>query len=91
MRRFGSGRGVLGGGHVGSAADCLIEDRRVITAVKVNVRSDEKMVGEKFPTVSHDNIEQAAGLSPSACPVLVPRLQPRCQRETDRKQEDEYE
>ena len=53
-------RCVFGGGHVRSAANCLIKDRRIITTVKINVGFGKKMVGKKLPAITHYDVKQTA-------------------------------
>src|SRR5439155_15893901 len=55
---FPVGRRVLLGGYMRSAANCLVKNRRIITAMKINVCFGKKMVGNDLPAVPHHNTQQ---------------------------------
>src|SRR2546426_10217900 len=72
----------LRGGDVKLAAlGMVIENRRVIAAMKVGVCFDIKMPGKEPAAITQSYCKYVAGPGPVARPALKPRLQPGAQRE----------
>jgi len=80
---FVPGCRVFVGRHVRSSADGLVEDRRVIATVKIDVGFYKKVVGKKLPAIAHHHVQQIARLSAAAGPALVPGFQLCRQSETE--------